>query len=158
MFARISLSAVPFILGFCSLSVFSVPLVNAELSRRQIGDLQCNLDRLFIISSVSQTVSNVKKLASAGASDPAVTNATTTALGGLDSAQQGIDTILQALFQGQTAPADSRNQVGLGLQTAQDSLNSINSTDTAVTSALSDAQSTLHNAELAADAVVANCK
>ena len=59
--------------------------------------------------------------------DPAVTNATTTALGGLDSAQQGIDTILQALFQGQTAPADSRNQVGLGLQTAQDSLNSINS-------------------------------
>ena len=28
----------------------------------------------------------------------------------------------------------------------------------AVTSALGDAQSTLHNAELAADAVVANCK
>ena len=48
--------------------LFIVPLANAELSRRQIGDLQCNLDRLFIISSVSQTVSNVKKLASAGAS------------------------------------------------------------------------------------------
>ena len=48
--------------------LFTVPLANAELSRRQIGDLQCNLDRLFIILSVSQTVSNVKELASAGAS------------------------------------------------------------------------------------------
>ena len=59
--------------------------------------------------------------------DPAVTNATTTALKGLYSAQQGINTIIQVLVQGQTAPASARNQVEQGLITAQDSLDSIHS-------------------------------
>ena len=59
--------------------------------------------------------------------DSSVTDATTTALGGLTSAQQGIATIAKALLTGQTAPADARDQVGQGLQTAQSSLASINS-------------------------------
>ncbi|PAV20192.1 hypothetical protein PNOK_0512600 [Pyrrhoderma noxium] len=158
MFARISLLAVSLILGFCALGVFSGPLANAELSRRQIGDYQCNVDRLFVTMDVPQIISNVEKLASAGASDPAVTNATTTALEGLDSAQQAIDTIIHALFEGQTVPADARKQVEQGLITAQDSLDSIHSTDTAVISALSDAQTTLQNAELALQGIVVNCK
>lgn len=160
MFARssfLSFLATPVILSLYVLNVFSMPL-NGDLSRRQIGDLQCNLDRLAVIASVGQTISNIQQIASVGSSDPAVTNATTTALNGLSSAESGIQTILEAIFAGQKAPADARDQVGDGLTVAQNALDSINSTDPAVTSAVSTAESSLHDAEVAADDVVDNCK
>lgn len=117
------------------------------IESRQVGDLQCNIDRLSIVAALAKTVSDVKTVASAGSgyalnflpghfclsltfntcSDPAVTSATTAAQGGLSSATQGIETIAGALLTGKTAPADARTQVQDGLTTASTALSSINS-------------------------------
>ncbi|KAL5497882.1 hypothetical protein ACEPAH_2813 [Sanghuangporus vaninii] len=160
MFSRlsfVSLLAVPVVLGFFAQSAFAAP-TNGELVSRQVGDLQCNLDRLAIVTALSQTKNDVDDLASAGASDPSVTSATTQADSGLTDAKNGIVTIAEALIQGQTAPASARDQVGQGLTTIQTALDSINSTDPNVTSALSKAKSDLSKAVSAGQGVVSNCK
>ncbi|KAH8099915.1 hypothetical protein DFH11DRAFT_1737484 [Phellopilus nigrolimitatus] len=156
-FSRLSFSAllaVPIMLSFIVLGVSSAPL---DLTRRQVGDIQCNVNRLQTVSGLSQTISAVNDLASSGSADPSVTNATTTALSGLNSAQSGISTIAKALLTGQTAPADARDQVGQGLSTAQTALSGVNSTDTTVTAALTKAQSALARRRPAGQGVVSNC-
>lgn len=50
-----------------------------------------------------------------------------TAQEGLDNANAGVQTIAQALKQGQTAPANARTQVEDGLAKAQTALSSANS-------------------------------
>ncbi|KAL5514720.1 hypothetical protein ACEPAG_2036 [Sanghuangporus baumii] len=160
MFSRlsfVSLLAVPVVLCFFAQSAFAAP-TGGELVSRQVGDLQCNLDRLAIVAALAQTKSDVNALASAGASDPSVTSATTQADSGLTDAQNGITTIAEALIQGQTAPASARDQVGQGLTTIQTALDGINSTDPNVTSALSKAKSELAKAVTAGQGVVSNCK
>ncbi|EJD01795.1 uncharacterized protein FOMMEDRAFT_156920 [Fomitiporia mediterranea MF3/22] len=156
-FSVLSLLAVPAVLSFCVLSVLSAP-TDAQLVRRQVGNLQCNLDRLAIVTALGQTKNDVNSLASAGSSDSSVTSATSDALTGINSAQDGIATIAKALISGQTAPADARDQVGQGLTTAQNALNGITSTDPNVTSALSKATGDLNKAITAGQGVVSNCK
>jgi len=50
-----------------------------------------------------------------------------TAQSGVDSASDGIKTILGALFSGQTAPANARDQVGTGLNDALTAMTGLNS-------------------------------
>ena len=40
---------------------------SVPVTSRQIGDLQCNIDRLKIVAALAKTISNVDSLASAGA-------------------------------------------------------------------------------------------
>ena len=118
--------------------------------KRQIGNLQCNIDRLSTVTNLAKTTTAVQNLASAGArsdlphfkllhltevltrpfcsfSDPAVSAAASSAMTGLQSAQQGIQTIATALLSGQTAPADARTQVGDGLTAAGSALGNVTS-------------------------------
>lgn len=57
-------------------------------------------------------------------SNTAITSQLKAAASGIVSAQAGVDTILQALFTGQTAPANARQQVGDGISAAATALNS----------------------------------
>ena len=54
-------------------------------------------------------------------------NATTEATSGLDSADDGVLTILQAIFANEKAPPEARDQVGNGMETVFNALASINS-------------------------------
>ena len=119
----------------------------APLERRQVGDLQCNIDRLSTVANLAKTTKAVQQLSSAGAkyvqaywisirsffylfftrSDASVTSAASAAMSGLTTAQQGIETIASALLQGQTAPADARTQVGNGLTAASQALGNVTS-------------------------------
>lgn len=40
--------------------------LEVPIESRQIGDLQCNIDRLSIVAALAKTVSDVKGVASAG--------------------------------------------------------------------------------------------
>ena len=56
--------------------------------------------------------------------DTTIVSQLKTAATGIESAQAGVNTILQALFSGQAAPANSRQQVGDGINAAAAALNS----------------------------------
>ncbi|KAL0580211.1 hypothetical protein V5O48_001804 [Marasmius crinis-equi] len=123
----------------------------ASLESRQIGNLACNVARFKIVTDLVKTGNTLKKV---DTTDPTVADAVTTAQGGLKSAGDGIKAIAAALVTGQAAPADARDQVGAGLQTAADSLTALQSDDTNV-------QDTLTQLQAAADAgsdVLTNCK
>ncbi|KAJ3773602.1 hypothetical protein FB446DRAFT_787644 [Lentinula raphanica] len=122
----------------------------APLFSRQIGDVQCNVARLAIVSDLAQTNSLLSKITG---TDAATTSAVSTAKSGLSSAGDGIKTIAAALIQGQAAPADARNQTGEGLQTALTALSGLNATDPAVASTISK----LNEAISAGQSVVSDC-
>ncbi|KAJ8074851.1 hypothetical protein AAF712_016612 [Marasmius tenuissimus] len=126
--------------------------------KRQIGSIQCNVARLQTVSALSATTQAVNQLASAGANDQATSSAIAQAQEGLSDAQGGIQTIAQSIVSGQTAPADARTQVGDGLESAQSALQSIQSTDPAITSGVQGAMAQLAKTAQAGEQVVALCK
>jgi len=132
------------------LAVFILLVDAAPLRSRQIGDLQCNVARLQIVSDLAQTNSLLSQI---NGNDTATTSAVATAQGGLTSAGDGIKTIAAAILTGQSAPADARNQTAAGLQTALTALTGLDSTDTSVTSTISK----LNEAITAGNSVVADC-
>ncbi|KAJ3991675.1 hypothetical protein F5050DRAFT_1812286 [Lentinula boryana] len=132
------------------LAVFILLVDAAPLKSRQIGDVQCNVARLQIVSDLAQTGNLLSKVTG---TDAATTSAVATAQSGLTSAGDGIKTIAAALLQGQTAPADARNQTGEGLETALTALSGLNSTDPAVASTISK----LNEAISAGQSVVSDC-
>ncbi|THU97854.1 hypothetical protein K435DRAFT_662040, partial [Dendrothele bispora CBS 962.96] len=135
----------------------------APLQRRQVGNLQCNIARLQTVSGLVATQKAVNEMASAagrqvlGSDDATTASAVSDAQAGLSSAQAGIATIAKAIVSGQNAPAAARGQVGDGLTQAKSALESITSTDSAVTSALQDAQTKLDGTISAGEQVVSDC-
>ncbi|KAF7349113.1 hypothetical protein MVEN_01433500 [Mycena venus] len=127
--------------------------VAAPLQQRQVGDLQCNINRLKIVASLASTTTAVGKI---DTTDPATASAVTAAQAGLSSASDGIKTIAQSLVTGQTAPASARDQVGAGLLAAQTALTGI--TDPAAATAVTAAQNQLTTTIADGKAVVADCK
>ncbi|KZV91354.1 hypothetical protein EXIGLDRAFT_719417 [Exidia glandulosa HHB12029] len=130
----------------------------APLQSRQVGNLQCNLARLRIVGALASTTGTVEKISDATADDDVTASAADDALTGLDGASSGIKTIALALVSGQTAPADARDQVEAGLTQAKTALDSISSTDDAVTAQVTKAQKSLDKAISAGQDVVAECK
>ncbi|KAK7435052.1 hypothetical protein VKT23_019860 [Stygiomarasmius scandens] len=139
-------TAVSLALAFCLITARAAPL-----ETRQIGGIDCNIARFQIITDVVQTSSLLGKI---DVSDPTTADAVSTAQSGVDSASDGIKTILGALFSGQAAPASARDQVGTGLNDALTAMTGLNSTDSAV----SDTISKIEEALAAGDKVVETCK
>ncbi|KAJ7499711.1 hypothetical protein FB451DRAFT_1549253 [Mycena latifolia] len=127
--------------------------VAAPVEQRQIGNLQCNIDRFKIVTTLAATGSAVKKI---DTTNNATATAVKAAQAGLSSAGDGIKTIALSLVTGQAAPAAARDQVQQGLLDAQTALTSI--TDATVNATLADAQSKLASAIQDGDDVVADCK
>ncbi|KAJ6544208.1 hypothetical protein B0H19DRAFT_956897, partial [Mycena capillaripes] len=86
-------------------------LSSAPMQKRQTGDLDCNLARLKIVFDVAATQN-----------DLATTSAVAVAQAGLQSVNSAIQDILGAVLNGQTAPANFRDQVSQGLDTALSAL------------------------------------
>ncbi|KAH8102143.1 hypothetical protein BXZ70DRAFT_55412 [Cristinia sonorae] len=125
---------------------------------RQIGNLQCNLDRLKIVGDIfaaSQTTKTLTKQLSADANGSSLIS---TVNDGLNQASSGIGEIAVALFTGQKAPAASRDQVESGLNSAFTAVNSITSENAAVTNNVNKLKTQLQAAGSAGDGVLANCK
>ncbi|TBU45327.1 hypothetical protein BD309DRAFT_956481 [Dichomitus squalens] len=146
---------------FAFLGLFASSLVHAapvkELSARQIGDLQCNADRLTIVGALATMQGTLSELASSASSDPATAAGVQSVQSDVTDAQQAIGTIAKALFTGQTAPASARDQVKSALLSANSTLSGLTSTDATVSSLLQKATSELKVAGAAGEGVVANC-
>ncbi|EIN14692.1 hypothetical protein PUNSTDRAFT_140920 [Punctularia strigosozonata HHB-11173 SS5] len=137
----------------------------APLEVRQIGNLECNINRFQIVTDLSSAKTAVGKL---GAAAPIASNTTAAAAvqavtDGISGAQGAIGVIGKALLKLQAAPAEARDQVQGNLTSAQNALDSItpasvSSNDTSTLGLLSDAQSKLNDAITAGLNVVANCK
>ncbi|KAJ7304633.1 hypothetical protein DFH08DRAFT_793627 [Mycena albidolilacea] len=125
----------------------------APMHRRQTGDLDCNLARLKIVFDVAATQKLVSQINS---TDLATASAVAVAQAGLQSVNSAIQDILAAVFAGQTAPADSRDQVSQGLNTANSALNLIK--DPSLNATVTEAQKRLLTAGADGDKVVAECK
>ncbi|TCD66096.1 hypothetical protein EIP91_001748 [Steccherinum ochraceum] len=124
---------------------------------RQIGDLQCNIDRLKIVGDIFQASQTTKTLTNQLASDPANAALVSTVSKGLSDASAGIGDIATALFTGQQAPAASRTQVEDGLNSAFTAADSITSTNAAVTDNVNKLKNELQAAGQAGDGVLTNC-
>ncbi|KAJ7235303.1 hypothetical protein B0H12DRAFT_1027479, partial [Mycena haematopus] len=94
----------------------------APMHRRQTGDLDCNLARLKIISDVATTQNLISQI---NATDLSTASAVAVAQTGLQSVNSAIQEILTALFAGQTAPTNFRDQVTAGLNLANSALSNI---------------------------------
>ncbi|KAI0827446.1 hypothetical protein BC628DRAFT_180605 [Trametes gibbosa] len=133
--------------------IYAVP--TKEIAARQIGNLQCNIDRLSIVAGLAKTQSTLKKLAT---NSTATASSVQSVIDSVSGAQGAIGVIGKALLTGQAAPAAARDQVQGNLTAAHDALAAISSTDTATTASLQKALTQLGNAEQAGLGVVANCK
>ncbi|KDR70399.1 hypothetical protein GALMADRAFT_884482 [Galerina marginata CBS 339.88] len=128
-----------------------------QVQNNQLGNFTCNVERLQTIVGLGKSAKSIQKAIKAAGSDTATTSQLQTAAGGITSAQAGVNTILQALFTGQTAPANARQQVGDGLNVATTALNSANSTNIDVTSAIATAQSAVAGTLAAGEKVLSEC-
>ncbi|KAI0708675.1 hypothetical protein C8Q76DRAFT_799905 [Earliella scabrosa] len=129
-----------------------------EIAARQIGNLQCNVDRLKIVGTLAAMQGTLKKLAGQVSNDPEAAAGVQSVQDSVSGAQDAIGVIAKALFTGQAAPASARDDVRSNLEAAGTALASITSTDPAVTANLDKATTQLTNAGEAGEGVVANCK
>ncbi|THH19535.1 hypothetical protein EUX98_g8755 [Antrodiella citrinella] len=156
MFARASAVLLCALAVFGATSVVAAPLY--QHTARQIGDLQCNIDRLKIVGDIVAATATTNTLKSQLASDANGSTQIAAVSSGLGNVSSGIDTIAAALFTGQDAPAAARDQVAQGLTAAITAANSITSTNSQVTSNVNKLKTQLQAAESAGNGVVANCK
>ncbi|KAI0786989.1 hypothetical protein C8Q75DRAFT_808065 [Abortiporus biennis] len=128
-----------------------------DILKRQIGDLQCNIDRIQIITQVNEATADAQTLSGQLSSDPAASELVSSITSGLNATQSGINEILDALSQGQKAPADVRDAVGEGLTQAIEALDNITTTDPNAVKTMSKLQVELDQAAAAGNAVVTDC-
>ncbi|KAH9848514.1 hypothetical protein C2E23DRAFT_739342 [Lenzites betulinus] len=152
MFRLLAL-AFAFVCLLAGSQIYAIP--TSEIVARQIGNLQCNVDRLSIVAGLAQTQSTLKKLT---ANSTATASSVQTVIDSVSGAQGAIGVIGKALLTGQAAPAEARTQVQGNLTAAHDALAAINSTDATAAAGLQKALTQLSKAETAGEGVVANCK
>ncbi|KAJ7081432.1 hypothetical protein C8R44DRAFT_823593 [Mycena epipterygia] len=136
-FCATFLPSLPFVLNGSHFSALfalciTVCAFAASLHRRQTGDLQCNIARLKIISRYDPNLDRTTQHhvfpyllrsvlgLTAELSELSTASAVDVAQAGLNSVDEGIQAILTAIFNNQTAPASSRDQVWMGLAAAND--------------------------------------
>jgi len=127
--------------------VYAAPLGKRSLESRQLGNLQCNIARLRIVSALGRTNRGTETLQGLTAAyvsrsdkargrtlrysnvhrDDTAQTAVEDALAGLQDAASGIRTIAGSIISGELAPADARDQVASGLGAAKTAFNSITS-------------------------------
>ncbi|KAI0643803.1 hypothetical protein C8Q79DRAFT_915070 [Trametes meyenii] len=128
-----------------------------SIAARQVGDLQCNLDRLSIVADLAAMQGTLKSLATKAA-DPDAASGVQAAQTAVSGAGGAIGVIAKALFSGQTAPADARDQVQGNLTAAHDALTGISSSDADTTAGVNKALTQLGLAAQSGEGVVKNCK
>ncbi|KAI0806704.1 hypothetical protein C8Q74DRAFT_1212863 [Fomes fomentarius] len=127
-----------------------------EIAARQIGNLQCNIDRLKIVGALTKMQKTLAAIA--GGDDADAAASIQPVQDSISSAQSAIGTIAKSLLTGQQAPDDARDQVKDGLVAAGTALGNITSTDADVSANLEKATTQLSDAASAGEGVVANCK
>ncbi|KAJ7755195.1 hypothetical protein B0H16DRAFT_1458739 [Mycena metata] len=139
--ARISSVVFSLCIAACALA--------APMHRRQIGDLDCNLARLKVVSDTG-CCSDLGRPNQHNRAQWALHKA------GLNSINSAIEDILTAVFANQTSPADSRDQLEQGLNTANSALLLIK--DPSANATVSAARAKLLAAGAAGDQVLSGCK
>ncbi|KAJ7827599.1 hypothetical protein B0H14DRAFT_3720218 [Mycena olivaceomarginata] len=136
--------------------MFTQKTAAAEMSNSSLGSIQCNVNRLQIVSSLAATTNAVGKI---DTTDPDTATAVSAAQAGLSSASDSIKAIASSRRSGGAPPADARTQVGTGLNAAQTALTGTTdlSTVPTVADAVSDAQTKLATTIKDGEAVIANC-
>ncbi|EIW53436.1 uncharacterized protein TRAVEDRAFT_52566 [Trametes versicolor FP-101664 SS1] len=133
----------------------------AAPARRQLGDLQCNIDRAEIIFNVGQLAGTVANLGNATGlvSANSTADADVTALQtGVQGVGGAVKQILTALVSGENAPPELRTQLGANLTQIRLALADLSSNHTMTAALLDTANTQFTNANLAATGVVTNCK
>ncbi|RPD61776.1 hypothetical protein L226DRAFT_506697 [Lentinus tigrinus ALCF2SS1-7] len=134
---------------------------HAAPTRRQLGNLECNIDRGEIVFHVAQLGATVSSLGNA--TGLVAANSSTDAdiqamQSGATGAGGAIKQILLALINGDNADPSLRDQVGGNLTMVLTALSDLNSTDPTASALLAQANTQLVNAVLAGNGVVNNCK
>ncbi|KAJ7215348.1 hypothetical protein GGX14DRAFT_359577, partial [Mycena pura] len=91
----------------------------APVEQRQLGSIQCNLDRVKILADLVQANSAVSAI---DTSDAATGTAVAAAQAGLKKVNGAIENIALALVTGKAAPADARTAVSEGLNETRSAL------------------------------------
>ncbi|KAJ7453300.1 hypothetical protein B0H11DRAFT_1927036 [Mycena galericulata] len=125
----------------------------APMHRRQIGNLDCNLARLKSVVDVADAQTLIGQL---NTTELSTATAVAVAQAGLVSVNDATQTILNAVFANQTAPADSRDQFASGLNAALEALKMIN--DPSQNATITAAQAKILSAGQDGNNVVADCK
>ncbi|PPQ94086.1 hypothetical protein CVT25_009235 [Psilocybe cyanescens] len=126
----------------------------------QSSNATCNIDRLQTVVGLDNSASLIQKaIKDSSSNDTAAVSQLKAAANGIQSAQAGVDTILQALVTGQAPPANARQQVGDGIDAAGAALISAfgNSTTSALSADIADAQSAVAGTLAAGIRVVSDC-
>uniref|UniRef100_A0A8H7XSM8 Uncharacterized protein n=1 Tax=Psilocybe cubensis TaxID=181762 RepID=A0A8H7XSM8_PSICU len=126
----------------------------------QSSNATCNIDRLETVVGLQKSADLIQKAINAtNSNDTAVISQLQTAASGIQSADAGVATILQALVSGQAPPADARQQVGDGLNSAAAALVVAfgNATSNAEAAAIASAESAVIGALAAGIRVVEDC-
>ncbi|RDX52503.1 hypothetical protein OH76DRAFT_1454323 [Lentinus brumalis] len=151
---------VMFFFAFLSLlagsQIYAAP--TNEIVARQIGNIQCNINRLQIVTGLAKLQGTLGSLIGEVSSDSAALASVQSAASSVTGAEAAIGVIAKALLTGQAAPADARDQVAANLTAAHDALAAITSTDPTASATLQKALTQLNDAATAGDGVVANCK
>ncbi|EAU92499.1 hypothetical protein CC1G_00718 [Coprinopsis cinerea okayama7 len=157
--ARFTSFIVGFLLFFCN--AWMTLAAPVEIEGRQLlgglGGIGCNLARIQTVTGLRRTIREVDQLAQAAGADTATANAAANARTALDTAQGGINQIAVALFSGNPPPQAGRDITEQGFNDAKAALNSITSTDPAITAAVAEAQADLDRTISAGQRVVARC-
>jgi len=146
---------------FSVMVLFGAMMANAaplgDYDKRQIGDLQCNINRFQIVTDLAEAKVTANALTKNFANDAAGSSAIATVSQGISSAQSAIGEIAIALLTGQQAPTAARDQVEAGLTSATEALANLSSTNSQTTNNLSKIKQQLSNAATAGNGVLANC-
>ncbi|KAF5317743.1 hypothetical protein D9619_012604 [Psilocybe cf. subviscida] len=144
------------LLSFITMSALVATIAAAPVAfGGQLGNLACNVARLQTVTGIEATSAAVNKIPTAG--NATVATALSAAKAGLDQSTAGVTTILDALFSGQDAPSDARNQVGAGFAQTQTALQGIASTGSATSKAVKKALAKLQKTINAGNVVVSQC-
>ncbi|KAH9848518.1 hypothetical protein C2E23DRAFT_862557 [Lenzites betulinus] len=144
-----------------ALALLAGALVHAtpttEIAARQVGDLQCNVDRLGIVAALATTQGTLKLLGSQLASDSAAAADVQSVESSITGAQDAIGVIAKALLEGQTAPAAARTDVIGNLTNAHSTLAGISASGASGVT-LKAALAELAVAQSSGLGVIDNCK
>ncbi|ESK83195.1 hypothetical protein Moror_3303 [Moniliophthora roreri MCA 2997] len=139
------------IAAFAGQRIHAAPINMTEPAVTKVDSLQCNVARATIITDLNEFGVLLQKI---DTSNDTVASAVSDAQGGLKTTGDAITSILQALIAGEAPPAEGRDKTSEGLGVMLQALTGLNSTEPAV----SDALSKLNDAIAAGNEVVAVCK
>ncbi|KAH9924968.1 uncharacterized protein BXZ73DRAFT_79102 [Epithele typhae] len=130
-------------------------------TRRQLGNLECNIDRgeiVFHVADLGKTVSSLAKASDLQAANNTANGNLQAMQDGVQGASAAINGILLGLISNQPADPALRDAVGGNLTEILTGLQDLSSSNNKTNALLTKANQQLTNAVLAGNGVVNNCK